>query len=86
MSSIAARDLRNHTADVLRRIAEGATLTITVHGAPVAELSPVGTTQRHFVSRAELAEILSSHQADPELRVQLEELSGATTDQLDPMT
>jgi len=85
MSSLPARDLRNHTADVLRRIAEGATLTITVHGAPVAEIGPVRTAQRQFLSRAEISELLGTRQADAGLRAQLAELAGATTDQLDPM-
>jgi prevent-host-death family protein len=35
------RELRNHTAEVLRRVEEGERVEITVNGRPVAELGPI---------------------------------------------
>ena len=34
------RDLRNRSADVLARVAQGESLTVTKDGAPVATVSP----------------------------------------------
>lgn len=39
-TEIPQRDLRNNTADVLRRVERGERLRITVHGHPVADLVP----------------------------------------------
>lgn len=41
MAEINVRELRNHGADVLERVARGETLTVTRAGAPVAELRPL---------------------------------------------
>jgi prevent-host-death family protein len=41
MTHIASRDLRNHTGDVLRRVADGERITVTQHGRPVAEIAPL---------------------------------------------
>lgn len=35
------RELRNHTAEVLRRVEQGERVEITVNGRPVAELGPL---------------------------------------------
>lgn len=40
-TDVPQRQLRNHTADLLRRVEAGERLRITVHGHPVAELVPV---------------------------------------------
>lgn len=82
MGTIASRDLRNHTADVLRQVADGTHVTITVNGMPVAEISPVRSARKQFLSKADLIEIIS-RQADPGLRADLEALAGDTTDDLD---
>jgi prevent-host-death family protein len=47
------RDLRNKTAELLRRVEDGERLQITVHGHPVAELGPVETADA-FVDRDEV--------------------------------
>lgn len=83
MTVVASRDLRNHTADVLRQVAEGERVTITVNGRPVAELGPVGNGRPTFLSRSQLAGIISAHQADAGLTVLLDDLAGETTDALD---
>jgi len=86
MSEIAARDLRNHTADVLRRVEEGEQVTITSRGRAVAELIPVPTTRRRPIARAELVRRLAVAQADAGLRHDLAALAGDTTDDLGPVS
>lgn len=85
MATVASRDLRNHTADVLRQVADGATVTVTVNGRPVAEISPVSTSRRPSIPRRELIGIVLPRQADPGLRADLAALAGDTTDDLDPL-
>ena len=85
MSEIAARELRNRTADVLRRVEAGEQVTITSRGRPVAELTPVGAVRRRPITRAELTRRLVLTQADPGLREDLAGLSGDTTDDLGPI-
>ena len=86
MSEIAARDLRNHTADVLRRVEEGEQVTITSRGRAVAELIPVRTARRRPIARAELVRRLAVAQADAGLRHDLAALAGDTTDDLGPVS
>lgn len=85
MTSVASRDLRNHTADVLRQVAEGTNVTITVHGQPVAEIGPVRSARRQFLSKADFIEIVTTSQADPGLRADLAALAGETTADLGPL-
>jgi prevent-host-death family protein len=40
-TDIPQRDLRNRTAELLRRVETGERLRITVHGHPVADLGPI---------------------------------------------
>lgn len=82
MTEIAARELRNHTADVLRRVQTGEHVTITSRGRPVAELAPVSHARRKPIARAELVERLRRVQADPGLARDLADLAGDTTDDL----
>ncbi|HEY5877387.1 MAG TPA: type II toxin-antitoxin system prevent-host-death family antitoxin [Nakamurella sp.] len=51
MDSVSVRDLRNHGGEVLDRVQQGESLTVTRDGAPVAELRPV---RRRGVPTAEL--------------------------------
>ncbi|MGO2682632.1 MAG: type II toxin-antitoxin system Phd/YefM family antitoxin [Microbacterium sp.] len=41
MSTISHREMRNNSADVLRRVEAGETFVITNHGRPVAQIEPV---------------------------------------------
>lgn len=41
MSEVSARDLRNRTAEVLRRVEAGERLRVSVNRRPVAELVPL---------------------------------------------
>lgn len=85
MSHVGVRDLRNQTADVLRRVQEGEVLTVTSRGVPVATLRPVSSETRRPLPRHELVRRLMRIQADPGLREDLRELSGETTDDLGPI-
>jgi prevent-host-death family protein len=86
MITVASRDLRNHTADVLRRVSEGERVGITVHGELVAELSPVRAQRPRALVRDQALELLGRHQADAALRLDLAWISGDTTDELGPIT
>jgi len=85
MSEIAARELRNHTADVLRRVQAGEQVTITSRGRPVARLVPVLPLRRRPIPRAELLRRLEAAQADPGLREDLAALAGESTEDLGPI-
>lgn len=85
MTRIAARELRNHTAEVLRRVEDGEQLTVTSRGRPVAELSPVRVRRAAPITRAELVRRLRRAQADAGLRDDLAGLAGDTTDDLGPI-
>lgn len=41
MATIAQRDLRNASGDILRRVEAGERFVVTMAGRPVAELSPI---------------------------------------------
>jgi prevent-host-death family protein len=83
MTTVASRDLRNHTAEVLRQVSAGTRVTITVNGKPVAEIGPVRATRPQFFAKADLIELLSHYQSDSGLATDLEMLAGDTTDELD---
>lgn len=85
MVDVAARELRNHTADVLRRVEAGEQVTITSRGRPVAQLTPARSLRRRPIARAELVRRLKSTQADPGLRHDLAVLAGDSTDDLGPV-
>lgn len=84
MTSVASRDLRNHTAQVLRQVADGTRVTVTVNGKPVAEIGPVRALRPPFFAKADLLTLID-HQADAGLSGELDALAGDTTDDLDPL-
>lgn len=85
MVEVATRELRNDTAGVLRRVAAGETVVITVRGKPVADLIPHRRDEPRWMPREELIELLKTHSADPGLRDDLERIAGDTTDDLGPI-
>ena len=85
MREVASRDLRNHTAGVLRRVQAGEDITITVNGRPVALLTAVRPQRRRWLPKAEFLARLQRAQADPGLREDLAALAGDTTDDLGPI-
>jgi prevent-host-death family protein len=76
---ISVRELRNHTAEVLRRVEAGERLRITVDRRPVAELGPL-PARSEWVPRHRVLESLT--QADSELRA---DLSHALPDRVDEL-
>lgn len=82
MTSVASRDLRNHTAAVLRTVADGTLVTVTVNGRAVAEISPVRGTRPRSMPREQVVRLLALHQSDPELRADLASLGDESTDLL----
>ena len=79
MSAVSIRDLRNHTADVLRRVEDGERIQITVDRRPVAELVPLAR-RTTWVPRDRL--MARFVQADPGLRRDLDEAQPDTIDDL----
>ena len=53
MDDVSVRDLRNKGGRVLKRVARGESVTVTMDGEPIAELRPVG---RRSLSAATLVE------------------------------
>lgn len=83
---VASRDLRNNTADLLRRVDAGEAIVITKRGDPVASLVPFQQPRRRWIPRAELMRRLAATQADSGLRDDLSRLAGDTTDDLGPLS
>jgi prevent-host-death family protein len=79
MSAVSVRDLRNHTAEVLRRVEDGERIQITVDRRPVAELVPL-PRRSTWVPRERL--VASLVQADAGLRRDLAEALPDTVDEL----
>jgi prevent-host-death family protein len=65
MRDVSARDLRNHTAEVLRRAEAGERLRVTVSRRPVAQLGPL--ERATWASGAAMARVLREVPADAEL-------------------
>ena len=82
MTTVASRDLRNHTADVLRQVRSGDAVTITVNGDPVAEIRPVRALRKPFLSKADLVTLIAQRQADSGLTADLARFAGETTEDL----
>jgi prevent-host-death family protein len=81
---VASRELRNNTAELLRRVEAGDEIVITSRGRAVAALVPLVDGRRRWLPRDELIRRLRIAQADPGLRVDLARLVGDTTDELGP--
>lgn len=60
MTTISHREMRNKSAEVLRRVEAGETIIVTNHGEPVAELSPI--------HRSVLEELRAAGQTRPATR------------------
>ncbi len=77
MHDVSVRELRNRTADVLRRVEAGETVRITVDRRPVAELVPLPARATWVPRERALATLV---QADPRLREDLARALPDTTD------
>ncbi len=78
-NDVSVRELRNHTAAVLRRVEAGERLRVTVDRRPVAELAPL-PTRDVWVPRERAVTALV--QADAGLREDLGEALPDTVDEL----
>jgi prevent-host-death family protein len=82
MTEVASRELRNDTRGLLRRVAGGEDIVITVDGQPVAALRPLRRRPR-WMQRNEFVRRLSGRQADPALKAELRELAPDLTDEIE---
>jgi prevent-host-death family protein len=73
-TDVPQRQLRNNTADLLRRVEAGERLRITVHGHPVAELVPVERTSPFVPFDEIVRELRGLMRADDRLDDELREL------------
>ncbi len=78
-AEVSVRQLRNHTAEVLRRVEAGERLRVTVDRRPVAELVPL-PSRSSWVARRRVLDGLV--QADAGLRGELDEALADTIDEL----
>jgi prevent-host-death family protein len=78
---IPQRELRNDIASVLKRVAGGQRLRVTVRGRPVADLVPVSEARR-FASRSEFGPILLEEPLDRRFQEDVRTALGGTVDEL----
>ena len=82
MAEVASRELRNDTRGLLRRVAAGEDIVITVDGQPVASLAPIRLRPR-WIPATDFVVRMAGRQADPELLAELRtSLAPDTTDEL----
>lgn len=55
--TIAQRELRNENAKLMDAVAAGETFIVTRHGKPVAELRPIQSGRKTFISRDDLTRV-----------------------------
>jgi prevent-host-death family protein len=78
VSDVSARELRNHMADVLRRVEAGERLRVNVNRRPVAELVPL--EHARWVSGGAMERVLREASADPGLLKDLAPLREQTVE------
>ena len=78
---IPQRELRNDVAEVLRDVAAGRSVRITVRGRPIADLVPVSEA-RQFVPRSEFEPILTNGSLDAGFMRDVQAALGSTIDEL----
>ena len=76
---VSVRELRNHTAEVLRRVEAGERLRVTVDRRAVAELSPLPQRMTWVPRRRALESLI---QADSSLTAELAAALADTIDEL----
>lgn len=85
MPTVPVRELRNNTAEILRRVQAGSDVTITHNGVPVAELSPIRRPRRGPMRTADLLRLIDRRPPDPTFAADIAALTGDTTDDLRPL-
>jgi prevent-host-death family protein len=81
---IATRELRNKTADLLKRVEAGESMVITVRGKPVADLVPHKNEPR-WLTPSDVLAIREIADRDPTFGADLRRLTEGTTDELGPI-
>jgi len=82
MGAIPARDLRNHTAEVLRRVEAGEEIEVLRDNRPVAKIVPL-SRRRRWLPASEITQELARLGPDStSLAVELRETLTETTDDL----
>ncbi|MFI6216132.1 type II toxin-antitoxin system Phd/YefM family antitoxin [Nocardia brasiliensis] len=82
MTALPARDLRNHTAEVLRRVEAGEEIEILKDNRPVAKIIPL-PRRRQWIPATEIVQELIRLGPDTTgLRAELRETLTETTDDL----
>jgi len=79
MLTVAVRDLRNQTAEVIERARSGETVVLTSRGERIARIEPIDGRRRTFLSPAD---VMGIRQADTGLRADLAALGDDSTDSL----
>jgi prevent-host-death family protein len=79
MSTVAVRELRNSTAQVIERVRMGEAVTLTSRGEQIARIEPLAGHKHPFLSPTD---VLGIPQADAGLRDDLAALGGDSTDEL----
>ena len=69
MQTIPHRELRNRSAEILRRVREGESYTVTNNGRPVAILSPVPQSRLEGMLASGLARAAASRELPRIVRV-----------------
>lgn len=80
MTTVAFEDLRNHTADVLRQVADGAEVVVTVDGEPVALITRPRHRRRSGLPKSELLTLLDRQSSDPTLADDMAWISEGSTE------
>ena len=75
---VTSGELPNDTVGVLRRVAAGGGVQVTVNDEPIAGLDPIGEQRSHWTPKAVFAARLTRAQADPALRGALRALTRDT--------
>ena len=78
---VGVRGLRNRTGQVIDAVKAGQSVTLTVHGEPVADIVPHRRRVR-WLSGEHLRNELAECAADASLTAELDDLAGQTLDDL----
>ena len=82
MGEVAARELRNDTRGLLRRVEAGEDVFITVDGRRVAVLRPIAS-RPSWLPRHDFVGRFSNRQADAAMAIDIHRLAPDTTDDLE---
>lgn len=80
MNSIPARELRNNTAAILRRVEAGEVVDVLRNDQPIARIIPLRGRPTWRPAADVVRELAAHGPPDPTLRAQLAELAEQTTD------